>query len=84
VAKRPKDHRKCVGIVLLNSRNEAFVARRADGALNDKGDDGLASGSSLWQFPQARAVALLRSASAIPRVLPGCSKESRRLVCGSN
>jgi hypothetical protein len=70
VAKRPKDHRKCVGIVLLNSRNEAFVARRADGALNDKGDDGLASGSSLWQFPQARADAQLRSASAIPRVLP--------------
>jgi hypothetical protein len=52
-ATRPKDHRKCVGVVLLNARNEAFVACRADGALLDKGDDGLA-GKSPWQLPQAR------------------------------
>jgi len=50
-AKRPKDHRKCVGIMLLNARNEVFVACRADGALLDKGDDGL-QGKSLWQCPQ--------------------------------
>ena len=49
--KRPKDHRKCVGVMLLNARNEVFVACRADGALLDKGDDGLA-GKSLWQCPQ--------------------------------
>lgn len=30
VEKRPKDHRKCVGIVLLNAKNEAFVACRSD------------------------------------------------------
>jgi len=49
--KRPKDHRKCVGVVLLDARNHALVACRADGALLDKGDDGLA-GKSLWQLPQ--------------------------------
>jgi 8-oxo-dGTP pyrophosphatase MutT (NUDIX family) len=49
--KRPKDHRKCVGVMLLNARNEVFVACRADGSLLDKGDDGLA-GKSLWQCPQ--------------------------------
>ena len=43
-----------MGIVLLNASGEAFVARRSDGALLDKGDDGLPSGASLWQFPQAR------------------------------
>lgn len=30
VDQRPKDHRKCVGIVLLNSKDEAFVACRSD------------------------------------------------------
>ncbi len=61
--KRPKDHRKCVGILLLDARNHAFVACRADGELLGKGDDGLA-GKSLWQLPQARALArvLLRAA----------------------
>ena len=48
LGERPRDHRKCVGIVLLNSRNQVWCGRRADGSrlVGDSGD------SALWQLPQ--------------------------------
>lgn len=48
LGERPRDHRKCVGIVLLNARNQVWQGRRADGSrlVGDSGN------SALWQLPQ--------------------------------
>ena len=44
---RPADHRACVGVVLLDSNNRAFVAKRTGGKATQGPPPHF-----LWQFPQ--------------------------------